>query len=85
MVGDILKQCRITRGYTQEEMAELCEVSIRTFQRYENNESLPSIPMFFFLLKFYEFDFYFNCELSFHDVVNAKLIDIIKGDYNNAL
>ena len=78
MLGDILKECRINRGYNQEEMAELCDVSIRTFQRYENNESFPSISMFFFLLKFYDFDFYFYSESTSHDVVIFKLNDIIK-------
>ncbi|MGY6650116.1 helix-turn-helix domain-containing protein [Wenyingzhuangia sp. IMCC45574] len=38
-IGDRLKQIRVEKGISQEDLAELAKVSSRTIQRIENNES----------------------------------------------
>lgn len=42
----MFKMYREKRNYTQEELAELTEVSTRTIQRIENKETNPSIKTF---------------------------------------
>ena len=39
----MFKKYRILRGYTQEKLAELTQVDIRTIQRIENNDTVPTI------------------------------------------
>lgn len=41
---DVLKSLRVRRGkvWTQKKMAQLLEVSLRTYVGWENGESLPS-------------------------------------------
>lgn len=42
----MIKEYRKIRNYSQEEMAELLEISPRHYQRIENKESNPSIELF---------------------------------------
>lgn len=42
-IGTKIKRLRIERGYTQVELSELSNLSIRTIQRIENNEVEPSL------------------------------------------
>ncbi len=39
--GKIIKELRIKKGMTQEELAEMTELSARTIQRIENGEVDP--------------------------------------------
>lgn len=39
----MIKDYRIKRGYTQEELAEILNISPRQLQRIENGESIPKI------------------------------------------
>lgn len=39
----MIKKYRILRNYTQEELAEILEISTRQLQRLENDESNPRI------------------------------------------
>ena len=41
-----LKELRIQRNLTQEQMAELIEVHPRTYRNYENGKTIPKIPVF---------------------------------------
>lgn len=41
-IGGKIKEIRITKGFTQEELAENASVNLRTIQRIENNENNPS-------------------------------------------
>ncbi len=42
-MGEIIREYRIKRNYTQEELAELLEISSRQLQRIENGESITKI------------------------------------------
>lgn len=42
----MIKKYRKLRKYSQEQMAELLEISPRHYQRIENKESNPSIELF---------------------------------------
>ncbi|MFC4700519.1 helix-turn-helix domain-containing protein [Glaciecola siphonariae] len=37
--GDIVKTMRLEKGWTQAQLAEICDVNLRTIQRVENNGS----------------------------------------------
>lgn len=41
-IGQRIREARKAKGYSQEELAELCGVNLRTIQRVENNENQPS-------------------------------------------
>ena len=41
IIGKIICEARKSKGQTQEELAELSKVNLRTIQRIENNESVP--------------------------------------------
>ncbi len=40
-IGEKIKESRILKGLTQEELAELSKMNLRTIQRIENNENKP--------------------------------------------
>lgn len=42
----MIKEYRIMRKYSQEELSEILEISPRHLQRIENKESNPSIELF---------------------------------------
>lgn len=42
----MFKEYREKKGYTQEELAEIVDVSTRTIQRIENKETNPKIKTF---------------------------------------
>ena len=39
----MFKKYRLLRGYTQEKLAELTQVDIRTIQRIESNDTVPTL------------------------------------------
>ncbi|MEO5946079.1 MAG: helix-turn-helix domain-containing protein [Chitinophagaceae bacterium] len=41
MIAALLKEGRIAKGYTQKELSELSNISIRSIQRIENGDILP--------------------------------------------
>ena len=43
IMGEIIRKYRIKRKYTQEELAELLDISTRQLQRIENGESITKI------------------------------------------
>jgi len=54
-----VRELRKERGLKQAEMAEICGVKLRTYQRYEHGESYPEIPGLLFLAD------YFNVSLDY--------------------
>ncbi len=47
----MFKKYRELRGYTQLELAELVDKDVRTIQRIENNETVPTLESFKKLVK----------------------------------
>ena len=41
MISSFVKEARLAKGYTQKELSELSNISIRSIQRIENGEILP--------------------------------------------
>ena len=41
MISEFVKEARLAKGYTQKELSELSNVSVRSIQRIENGEILP--------------------------------------------
>lgn len=49
-IAEKIKQLRIARGLSQEELAEQASVSISTIKFIEQNQRSPSLPMLFKIL-----------------------------------
>ena len=41
MISALIKEGRVAKGYTQKELSELSNISVRSIQRIENGEILP--------------------------------------------
>ncbi len=41
MISEFVKEARLAKGYTQKELSELSNISVRSIQRIENGEILP--------------------------------------------
>ena len=41
MISEFVREARLAKGYTQKELAELSNISIRSIQRIENGEIFP--------------------------------------------
>ena len=55
-IGSFLKELRREKKLTQEELAELLNVSARTVSRWETGSNMPDISMLVELAEFYEVD-----------------------------
>ena len=53
MLGDRLKELRIKKGATQDDLAELLKVKRQTYSAYERNISLPDITSIIVLASFF--------------------------------
>ena len=43
---EVLREKRISTGYTQEQLAEILEISVVSLQAYENKRRTPSLNVF---------------------------------------
>lgn len=67
MVSNNLKEIRLQLGYTQEELARLCDCTLRTIQNIENNKNCnPGI----------------ETVLKIKKALNINIEDIFKLDYS---
>jgi transcriptional regulator with XRE-family HTH domain len=55
-VSAVLKKCRENKGLSQSELADILQVGLRTYQRYESGESTPTIDVVFHLSKVLKFE-----------------------------
>ncbi|MCR4955430.1 MAG: helix-turn-helix domain-containing protein [Lachnospiraceae bacterium] len=53
-IGNFLKRLRKEKGITQEQMAEVLNVSGRTVSRWENGKNMPDISLLVDIAQFYE-------------------------------
>lgn len=74
--SNMIKEYRKIRNYSQEEMAELLEISPRHYQRIENKESNPSIELFGKIVKILQIK---DKDIAF--IIKNEIIDK-KGVYN---
>ena len=51
-----LRLLRESRGYSQQQMADLINVGLRSYQRYESGESIPSIDLLYQACKVLDFE-----------------------------
>jgi transcriptional regulator with XRE-family HTH domain len=65
--GQIIREARIKKGMTQEELAEKTDISIRTIQRIENGEVDPRSYTLMSIAKVLEIDY--------EELVNDKIIN----------
>ena len=74
--SNMIKEYRKIRNYSQEEMAELLEISPRHYQRIENKESNPSIELFGKIVKILQIK---DKDIAF--IIKNEIVDK-KGVYN---
>ncbi len=55
-VSAVLKKCREEKGLSQSELADILQIGLRSYQRYESGESKPTIDMAFHLSKVLKFE-----------------------------
>lgn len=48
-----LKELRKERRLKQREMAEICQLKVRSYQQYEYDETYPTVPGLIFLADFF--------------------------------
>jgi transcriptional regulator with XRE-family HTH domain len=46
MIATLVKEGRLSKGYTQKELSELSNISIRSIQRIENGEIIHSQELY---------------------------------------
>ena len=55
-IGEFLKELRKQKGLTQEQFAEIVNVSNRTVSRWENGNNLPDLDILIEISDYYEID-----------------------------
>lgn len=54
-ISEFLKEQRSEKGWSQTDLANQLNVSLRTIQHWENNEKSMSLPMFFKVVELFEY------------------------------
>lgn len=76
MIGQKIKELRLLKGYTQEDLAEKTSLSVRTIQRIENGEVDPRTYTLNLLAEALEVDLEeFTSEIVEKEKLNAKVVD----------
>lgn len=55
-VSAVLKKCREEKGLSQSELADILQIGLRSYQRYESGESVPTVDVVFFLSTVLKFE-----------------------------
>ena len=55
-IGALLKELRTEKGLTQEQFAEIVNVSNRTVSRWENGNNMPDLDILIQISDYYEID-----------------------------
>jgi transcriptional regulator with XRE-family HTH domain len=78
-IGKLIKELRIKKGLTQEELADMTEVSARTIQRIENGEVDPRAYTLQMIAKALEVDFslFVNDNNVIQDVNNKNWLGLL--------
>ena len=80
LLGKKLKQIRISRGISQEQLSEMIYLSPRQMSIIETGNSYPSLDTFVRIAEKLEFDIndFFNVNIKTQDETRQKVIEQIK-------
>ncbi len=80
LLGKKLKQIRISRGISQEQLSEMIYLSPRQMSIIETGNSYPSLDTFIRIAEKLEFDIndFFNVNIKSQDETRQKVIEQIK-------
>ncbi len=80
LLGKKLKQIRISRGISQEQLSEMIYLSPRQMSIIETGNSYPSLDTFIRIAEKLEFDIndFFNVNIKNQDETRQKVIEQIK-------
>lgn len=80
LLGKKLKQIRISRGISQEQLSEMIYLSPRQMSIIETGNSYPSLDTFIRIAEKLEFDIndFFNVNIKAQDETRQKVIEQIK-------
>ncbi len=81
LIGKKLKQIRISRGISQEQLSEMIYLSPRQMSIIETGNSYPSLDTFIRIAEKLEFDIndFFNISIKKGDETREKVIEQIKS------
>ena len=71
MLGEVIRQLRISHNLNQVQLAEKLSVSKQTISNWENNNILPSIEMLVRISKFFSVSTDFLLELDTRDYIEV--------------
>lgn len=71
MLGEVIKQLRISHSLNQVQLAEKLNVSKQTISNWENNNILPSIEMLIRISKFFSVSTDFLLELDTRNYIEV--------------
>ncbi len=80
LLGKKLKQIRISRGISQEQLSEMIYLSPRQMSIIETGNSYPSLDTFVRIAEKLEFDIndFFNVNIKTQDETRQKVIEQVK-------
>lgn len=81
ILGKQLRQIRLERGISQEQLSELIYISPRQMSIIETGNSYPSLDTFIRIAQVLEFDVneFFNIRIKEPDELRITLIELIKA------
>ena len=71
MLGEVIRQLRLSHNLNQVQLAEKLSVSKQTISNWENNNILPSIEMLVRISKFFSVSTDFLLELDTRDYIEV--------------
>lgn len=80
IIGKKIRQIRIERGFSQEELSEKIDISPRHMCTIENGKSFPSIETFVKISEILDIDIndFFNLTPENNDVLRAEIYNLIQ-------
>lgn len=80
-IGAKIRQFRITKGFSQEKLSEIVDISPRQMCLIENGNSVPSLETFVNIARVLEIDMndFFSVNYENNDVERIEIIDLIKA------
>lgn len=81
LLGKKLKQIRISRGISQEQLSEMIYLSPRQMSIIETGNSYPSLDTFIRIAEKLEFDIneFFNIDIKKDDLLRENVVEQIKS------
>jgi len=87
LIGKKIRQKRVEKGFSQEQLSEKIDISPRHMCTIENGNSIPSLETFVKISEVLDIDInlFFNMESVKKDKLRTEIYDLIQISSNNEL